>query len=315
MIAASLALFCHQSSFAKENAAPVAVSSSVWQAQIMELGGSVQFKAEESDSAWTAAETLMPLDEGDMLKTGPDGFARVLLDGEAVVELGSSTVLTVGNLAYSASNLSLRQGSLLGKIKNLFSRQRSFEVRTPAAVCAVRGTEFGVEHDADGETVAGVFDDGEIAVGWGTSPDADRVSVKSGQEAVIGRAPRIKAEAMRRLFPRKARLARIRGDLPAMQKSWRYLPPGERALLRQKLLERRRAAPQKAREAVKARQGKQLARAKAQADRKAALAASQEAGRAKALARRRAAAEGGKQGAGQRPGQKNKPKARRPPAR
>ena len=224
---------------AQEPASAMAVSSAAWQAQIAKISGSVQFK-ESGDDEWSAVQLQMPLEQGDMLKTGSDGSVRLILDGEAVVELGSSTVLTVRSLGYSASAIDLKQGSLLGKIKNLFSRQRAFEVRTPAAVCAVRGTEFAVEHEADSdETVAGVFDDGELAVGWTDSPSAELVSLKVGREAVIGKSGRIRAEGMRRLAARKNRMARLRADLPALQKGWKQLAPRDRAALRGKMLKRR----------------------------------------------------------------------------
>ena len=233
---------------AQGSGSAVAVSSEAWQAQIVKMSGSVQFK-DSGDAQWSEAQLQMPLEPGDMLKTGRDGSVRVVLDGEAVVELGSSTVMTVNSLSYSASVIDLKQGSLLGKIKKLFSRQRAFEVRTPAAVCAVRGTEFAVEHEAESdETVAGVFDDGELAVGWTDSPSAELVSLKIGREAVIGRSGRIRAEDMKRLAARKNRMARLRADLPALQKRWKQLTPADRAVLRGKIRQRR--AERKAQGAV-----------------------------------------------------------------
>lgn len=222
-------------------AKPVSVSSAraEWQATIAEMSGSVYFKPAGGKTDWAAPDINLPLETGDSVRTGADGMLRLSYDGEGVIELGPSSTLKIGKLDYADSSLSLDDGSLLGKLKNIFSRKRRFAVNTSAAVCAVRGTEFAVEYSsASDETVAGVFDEGEIAVGRPGDEETAFVPLKAGQEAQLRRGEEIKARTMRKLAQRKAALAAMLARQEHLRANWKLINTAKRAQLRAQFAQR-----------------------------------------------------------------------------
>lgn len=109
----------------------------------------------------------MVLGEGAELATGPNAFVTLRLPDGSIVTLPSQTRVTVDRL---------RRITLTGEIERRFrllqGRTRSivepgtgaFEVSTPVAVAAVRGTEFRVAHDGDGRHSVTEVLAGEVAV-------------------------------------------------------------------------------------------------------------------------------------------------------
>lgn len=243
-------------------------SPSEWEASVLEVGGPVDLQPAGA-ADWEPAQEQTPLQSGDRIKTGKGGFARVSLDGEAILELDELSQLTVRSVQYSSASFSLSAGALLGKIKDLFARKRRFEVRTPAAVCAVRGTEFAVSHStASGDTAAGVFDNGEVLLGGVSDKESDYVSVSSGREAVLspgGARPHV--GEMQRLKRRKARMAQVSLRVDALKSTWRRSDAKQRALLRRQLLKQRKAASAQGRaEALDKKRNARQAQARRQAE-------------------------------------------------
>jgi hypothetical protein len=94
--------------------------------------------------------------EGDVIATGPDGRAKLLMsEGNNEVVLGAHTRLVierVGSQARSSKSgttLSLREGQVRSVVKKKYTGidEDVFEVKTPNAVAGVRGTVFLVSFE------------------------------------------------------------------------------------------------------------------------------------------------------------------------
>jgi hypothetical protein len=94
--------------------------------------------------------------EGDVIATGPDGRAKLLMsEGNNEVVLGAHTRLVierVGSQARSSKSgttLSLREGQVRSVVKKKYTGLDSdvFEIKTPNAVAGVRGTVFLISFD------------------------------------------------------------------------------------------------------------------------------------------------------------------------
>ncbi|OGR94664.1 MAG: hypothetical protein A2V88_00600 [Elusimicrobia bacterium RBG_16_66_12] len=92
---------------------------------------------------------------GDRIKTAASARATVTFDDDSRVELSPSTSFTMREASERATETRLDLGSLRAWIAK--RRSRSFQVRTPTAVAAVRGTEFSVDVSAQGETRVQMF--------------------------------------------------------------------------------------------------------------------------------------------------------------
>jgi hypothetical protein len=123
---------------------------------------------------------------GDSLRTGPrskaelsalDFAARFVIDAKTRVRLAHDNP---GIL------LELERGSLRAVFDKLTGNaERERLVTTPSAVLAVRGTEYGVEVEKDGDTSVVVFD-GTVEV-WERSGRGKRVRVAAGQATRVRR--------------------------------------------------------------------------------------------------------------------------------
>ena len=119
----------------------------------------------DAQSAGKALAKGDKLDAGAEIRTGPKGRLRLrCVDGSSIV-LGDSTELKLSEFRLAA-NGQPRSASLLltlGVIGQKVAPGGSWEVHTPSAVTAVRGTEFFVEVSPEQGTAVHVAE-GEVAV-------------------------------------------------------------------------------------------------------------------------------------------------------
>lgn len=235
-------------------AAPPA-GSDQYDARLTEVKGEVTLYASD-EMEGVPAEKDTPLEPGDRVTTGPDASAEIGLDGTHVISLGASSDFTLESPKRSDSILKLALGSLLAKIQSLAAGQ-GLRVRTPTAVAAVRGTEFGVDIPAEtpDETHVGVFDEGRVEVQGGEgAPEL----LKSNQETSVRRGQRPLAAYQLRRFVRHRRFMRtFRKRAAALRQRWKALPPEKRRELRRNRFELMRERRQNLRqERRKAQQGR-----------------------------------------------------------
>ena len=104
-----------------------------------------------------AAQT--PVLWGDTLVSQQGGRARVTLEDNSILNLGSDSSLTI--LSHDASTqktqIQLAYGRVRSNVVKIARAGGSFEVRTPSAVAGVVGTDFYIAHD-NGVTTVIVFE-------------------------------------------------------------------------------------------------------------------------------------------------------------
>ncbi len=90
------------------------------------------------------------LQQGDEIVTGSNAHLELALQGGSRIRLGADSAFIATQMKDGFS-FSLVFGKYMAKVRQL--RKRRFRVRTPEAVCGVRGTEFEVERTTSGTTV------------------------------------------------------------------------------------------------------------------------------------------------------------------
>lgn len=206
-----------------------------WDARVAMVTGDVLVRpAEGGEDA--AAQDGMPLEEGDEIVVPAAGLAEVALDGGSLMTIRENSVFKIEKTAKGEASFFLQIGSLLAKIQKL--GDSSLRVRTPMAVVAVRGTEFGVDV-AGGDTHVGVFDEGRVEV---SGESGASLALISNQETSVAKgSPPLHAAQLRRFMRHRVLMRNSARRIAAIRAQWKPLPPGERRSLRQSVIERMRA--------------------------------------------------------------------------
>ncbi len=215
--------------------------SQSWDARLKVVAGTVMVKTADAGE-WSRVTGEMPLDHGDQLKTGADGQAELLFDDKGVVALTRNTELELSSLDQEESVLSLSVGALVAKFRHFLNSKQNLQVRTPSAVCAVRGTEFAVEHSQLGkETAVGVFDEGRLAVSLsgeeGGQPGQEYVLEKNTEMVLSPGQKRLRALPLSRLNRHRGGLLKARKRLESL-KGWKPLSAARREEMRERALKR-----------------------------------------------------------------------------
>lgn len=132
----------------------------------------------------------MALQEGDIIATGNNAFARInLSDGSHAVVPSNSRIQLDRLRRFEINNepdhrLTVQSGRLENSV-NPRQRPGTYRVTSPAAVSAVRGTEFRVAYDeASGLGSTGVLE-GRVAIA--ATAGGDAALAEAGQGTVAGR--------------------------------------------------------------------------------------------------------------------------------
>jgi hypothetical protein len=140
---------------------------------VVAFTGEVSHLPGGSEAAAVPAALNTPLSLGDIVRTGEDGKARLLLGDDTVLTLAPSTTLRIDKTVFDpdekeeVSRVSLLWGKVRAIVSRGFGEERGFEVQTETAVIGVKGTHFivdsGSSHNAlgtPGPCTAGILVNG-----------------------------------------------------------------------------------------------------------------------------------------------------------
>jgi hypothetical protein len=133
----------------------------------------------------------MTLDIGDRLKTGAGSKARITFFEGSTIELEGETSISLLELGINADQstaVKVKQevGKTLSQAKKLLDTRDRYEVETPAAVAAVRGSTMYVEVALDGRTFVGNVEGKIVVVAHGIEtklPPDTHTNIVPGQLA------------------------------------------------------------------------------------------------------------------------------------
>jgi len=130
------------------------------------LGASGDAAIRHRDStAWIPARLKMEVFEGDVVRTAKESRVEITLMDKSVLRIGEETELelTKATIAKKSKEVqsNLNKGKLWANIAQA-GGSRTFQVKAPTAVCAVRGTIYRI--DADSTTTVLVYE-GAVDVG------------------------------------------------------------------------------------------------------------------------------------------------------
>lgn len=118
------------------------------EARMIAFSGNVEIRSAR-EGQWAPALANAQIPEGGAIRTGADGSAVVQLPNKSKIWIKESSSLELEQRQTFASRLALVFGRIKVRVPHLM-RKEKLEVGTPAAVCAVRGTEFTLTTDEKG---------------------------------------------------------------------------------------------------------------------------------------------------------------------
>jgi FecR protein len=132
-------------------------------AKISNFEGAVQVM-KKGATEWKNARPGMPLEIGDQVYTQGESFAEIRYTIGTVLRMDEKTKVTLE----SSSEKTVKSKSAIGTVwinmRKLVSAGKEFEVSTPTAVAAIRGTVYNMSTTADSASDVSVYE-GKVAVG------------------------------------------------------------------------------------------------------------------------------------------------------
>lgn len=116
---------------------------------ISQLGGSVQI---QRGGATIGAASGVGVDLGDRILTGAGGHVVIVLNDQSRMEIAPSSNITLDQFTVTGGTTTTRIGLLSGALRSLVNAGTAggaavnYEVHTPNAVAAVRGTDFDTSY-------------------------------------------------------------------------------------------------------------------------------------------------------------------------
>jgi hypothetical protein len=138
-----------------------------------------------------AAAIGTPIFAGDVIRTGPDGVAKLLFTDDSVLNIGPATELKLerrgGSKVARVSSLRLAQGTIEPLVSSRGSEGARYEVDTPTAVARVQGTDFVVRYDGAAQATDVAALEGSVAVQGTTGIIGPAVVVAPGEQTRVPR--------------------------------------------------------------------------------------------------------------------------------
>jgi hypothetical protein len=129
----------------------------VVKAQLVIDSGTVQVK--HSGESWISGESGMLLYQSDLVKTGNDTYASIILFESSIIRLDSNTEITLKEIITDAGRTSVTIQQDAGRTWNTVLKVSGiddYEVQTPTTIASIRGTSFDVYIKVDNITDVGV---------------------------------------------------------------------------------------------------------------------------------------------------------------
>ncbi len=132
-------------------------------AKIATIEGVVQvLKKDAAD--WRNAKPGMPLEVGDQVYSHEESFVEIRYVIGTVLRMDEKTKVTIEASSEKTIKTKSAIGTVWVNMRKLVSTGKEFQVSTPTAVAAIRGTVFDMSSIPDSASYVAVFE-GKVAVG------------------------------------------------------------------------------------------------------------------------------------------------------
>ncbi len=114
---------------------------------LIKESGTVMYKEDADDSYKKINSEEIELETGNYIKTESNSFAQAILPDNSIISIDQSTELQI-TFEKDATSIEQFVGNTWHRVKNL-TGDKTYEVKTPNTIAAVRGTIFAVDVSND----------------------------------------------------------------------------------------------------------------------------------------------------------------------
>lgn len=117
---------------------------------VARVAGTVESQKAEQDT-WNFIWESRMLKDGDKARTAADSRAKICLADQTVLTIGENSLVEMSQFKLTPQSrivkLKLEFGKLRSRVEKFLGKESKFEVTTPNAVLAARGTDFYVDQE------------------------------------------------------------------------------------------------------------------------------------------------------------------------
>ena len=154
-------------------------------AKVLFMSGDVKIKP-VGQEGWVKAYVNMELASGDTIKTGWRAWVEIAFDKDLknITRIDDRTEIILSEV--SPTRLNLMKGGVFSLVEKL-DKGSTFEVRTPTAVCGVKGSGMSAKTDGKKKTTVNAFENAAFAKGIRKDGSVieDNIKVPQGFKTIV----------------------------------------------------------------------------------------------------------------------------------
>lgn len=155
---------------------------------VVRVKGTVESQRQNFEQ-WDKIWRSRMLHDGDKARTLSDSAAQIRLADQSTINVGSDTVVEISKFVFTPEKRTSKIKLIMGKIRvgveKFLGKESNFEITTPNAVLAARGTDFFVMYELGAQGGAGLTNlavfEGNVAV----TSAAQTTIIAAGNTAAI----------------------------------------------------------------------------------------------------------------------------------
>ena len=153
-------------------------------AKIKRIDGKVSVLKKGAEK-WRTARVNMPLSEGDAVYSRKESFAEIVYSSGAILRMDEDTKIIIKKATEKKSKTATPLGNVWANMRKLVVSKKEFELESPTATAAIRGTVFQMNTDKDSSTDVSVYE-GKVAVGPSKKKEVKKPAEPKGRHEVPG---------------------------------------------------------------------------------------------------------------------------------
>lgn len=153
-------------------------------AKIKRIEGKVSI-LKKGAAKWRDARVNMPINVGDEIYSREESFAELVYSSGAIIRLDEKTKVTIDELTARGTKSSTPIGNIWANMRKLTMSKKEFELSSPTATAAIRGTVFHMNTKKDSSTDVSVYK-GKVSVGPNKEKQKKKPAKPAGRHEVQG---------------------------------------------------------------------------------------------------------------------------------